>query len=59
VRDRNAVDQVELLVELITTHPLEIIMALIEKLLFQELARIVECSRVAGRMRLKNSIRAA
>ncbi len=39
--------QVELLVELVAPNPLEIVMALIEQLLFQELASIVQCGRIA------------
>ena len=45
--------QIQFLVQFITTHPFQIIMALIKQLLFKELTGIVQRGRVARAHRLE------
>ena len=46
VRDGDV--QIEFLIQLVATHTLEIVMALVEELLFEELAGIIQRGRIAG-----------
>jgi len=48
VRDRNAIHEVELLIELVAAHPLQVIMALVKELFFDECAGIIKGGGIAG-----------
>ena len=48
VLDRNAFDQIELLVQLVAADPFQVIVALVEELFFEEFTRVFKVDRVAG-----------